>query len=467
MSGQEQGVFFWHSRDLRLAAREWPAAAPRALVVLVPGWGSHAGRHAGLAKALNGGGYSVASLDFEGHGRSPGARAVVVLYEHLLQDLREFLGVIARRLPGLPVFLCGHSLGGNLALRVAAEPPGPDRPELAGLVLHGAALRVSPRIPRLRIRLARALGRVWPSLPLMRLTSGARMSRRPESAQAYEADALIHHGRLRAGTGLELLRANLSLAPHFQRVTVPLLILQGGADEIVDPDGAQALMDAAPSSDKTLKVWPEARHDLFNEVEAPDVESAPGCAVHHGDLMRWLAHKSLCQGTEWPDDGRSECQPGGCLGPCPSTPPGSPALLLGAGGWLGAALLTQVLGAGHSRVGAWMRRPMGSTLRGLVPVLDGDLLPPADGSASPWAGACAYLVLEREFRAGLTGAARNAAFAQANRCDRTAAPGPAAARPGGDALVGDLAACPQQPARGAAAWLDRCFAYGPTVMNRR
>ncbi|MBB5205781.1 hypothetical protein HNQ51_003108 [Inhella inkyongensis] len=90
------------------------------------------------------------------------------------------------------------------------------------------------------------------------------------------------------------------------------------------------------------------------------------------------------------------------------TPPAPPALVLGAAGWLGSALLAQVLGAGHRRVGAWMRRPMGSTLRGLVPVLDADL-EPAQEQPSAWAGACAYLVLER---AGLTGAARNAVFAQ-------------------------------------------------------
>lgn len=78
-----------------------------------------------------------------------------------------------------------------------------------------------------------------------------------------------------------------------------------------------------------------------------------------------------------------------------------PALLLGAGGWLGAALLAQLSGSGaFARVGAWVSRPLSSSHRGVIGVEKLDALDPV------WQGACAFVVLERD---GLVGA-RDAVF---------------------------------------------------------
>lgn len=86
-----------------------------------------------------------------------------------------------------------------------------------------------------------------------------------------------------------------------------------------------------------------------------------------------------------------------------------PALVLGAGGWLGAALLTQVLAAGHTQVGAWVdgeARWRGSTHRGLLAVPATTWEAPTEAAQRAWAGSTAYVVLER---AGLTGP-RDAVF---------------------------------------------------------
>jgi len=90
-----------------------------------------------------------------------------------------------------------------------------------------------------------------------------------------------------------------------------------------------------------------------------------------------------------------------------------PALVLGAGGWLGSAMLSQVLAAGHARVGAWVRQPMASTHRGLVAVPEAVWQAPTPAQREAWAGATAYLVLER---AGLVGA-RDAVFAAPQAAD--------------------------------------------------
>lgn len=97
----------------------------------------------------------------------------------------------------------------------------------------------------------------------------------------------------------------------------------------------------------------------------------------------------------------------GATRPVPPPQRPEPALLLGAGGWLGAALLARLLGGGFSRVGAWVELPAqwrGSSHRGVVGLSRAQLAEPSPD----WAHACAFVVLER---AGLTGA-RDAVFGQ-------------------------------------------------------
>lgn len=87
-------------------------------------------------------------------------------------------------------------------------------------------------------------------------------------------------------------------------------------------------------------------------------------------------------------------------------PAPGPALVLGAGGWLGAALLAQVLAAGHGPVGVWVRQPMASTHRGLLSLTEQTLAAPTPADRLRWQGGTAVVVLER---AGLVGA-RDGAF---------------------------------------------------------
>ncbi len=89
----------------------------------------------------------------------------------------------------------------------------------------------------------------------------------------------------------------------------------------------------------------------------------------------------------------------------PAPQPPEAALLLGAGGWLGAALLSQLLAAPYPRVGAWIERIeqwRGSTHRRVEGLSREALLAGAD----TWQGACAFIVLER---GGLSGP-RDAVF---------------------------------------------------------
>ncbi|MBN2085808.1 MAG: alpha/beta hydrolase [Anaerolineales bacterium] len=56
--------------------------------------------------------------------------------------------------------------------------------------------------------------------------------------------------------------------------------MQGGADKLVDPDGAQIIYEKAGSKDKTVKIYDGLYHEIFNEPERGRVFQ---------DIEDWLA----------------------------------------------------------------------------------------------------------------------------------------------------------------------------------
>jgi alpha-beta hydrolase superfamily lysophospholipase len=93
--------------------------APKAAVQISHGMQEHAGRYAELAELLTGSGYAVYANDHRGHGKTalgldkqgqlgPGG------WESTVRDLKELTDKIKSELPGVPLFLLGHSWGSFL-----------------------------------------------------------------------------------------------------------------------------------------------------------------------------------------------------------------------------------------------------------------------------------------------------------------------------------------------------------------
>lgn len=51
------------------------------------------------------------------------------------------------------------------------------------------------------------------------------------------------------------------------RISLPILILQGGADRLVRPAGSRMLHDAVSSVDKKIKLYEGLYHEIYNESE--------------------------------------------------------------------------------------------------------------------------------------------------------------------------------------------------------
>ncbi len=253
--------------------QSWQPARPAtASLVVAHGAAEHSGRYAPLAEHLVAHGIAVYALDHRGHGRSDGSGALIDRLEPAVADLGRLVDLAAGE--GRRPYLLGHSMGACLALELALA----DQARLAGLVLSSPLVALDT--PRPLLALSRMLSAVVPRLGVYGVEA-AQISHDPEQVRRYDEDPLNYRGRLPVRTIAEMSKAIARFPARAPSLELPLLILQGAADRIVPPAGAEALAGRAGSPDKTLKVYPGLYHELFNEAE-------PDRSMVLDELVGWL-----------------------------------------------------------------------------------------------------------------------------------------------------------------------------------
>lgn len=113
-----------------------PAADAAAPAILIqPAMGVKAGYYQKLAEGLHDAGYSAAIAELRGHeesgGRRPGWGYDFGYHEMLHEDWPLAVDAVKARFPQAPLYLLGHSLGGQISSLHAAAYPG----MAAGLIL--------------------------------------------------------------------------------------------------------------------------------------------------------------------------------------------------------------------------------------------------------------------------------------------------------------------------------------------
>lgn len=259
---------------VRLFRQTWrPEGAVRAVVANIHGLGDHSGLYPALVNHLLAAGIAVHAPDLRGNGRSPGQRAYITRWDEFREDVRRFLDVVRAEEPGLPLFLLGNSLGGLVVLEFALHHPE----GLRGVIAASPPLgRLA--VPAPLLLLGRMLSRVWPRFSLKTGLDLGGLARDPIVAQTVLADPLFHrYGTARLST--EVVAAIARVQAGAPRFPLPLLVLHGGADRMVPPDGSRRFVSAAGHPDRGLIEYPEAYHVLFADT---------GRERTLLDLTRWI-----------------------------------------------------------------------------------------------------------------------------------------------------------------------------------
>lgn len=291
------------SDGLPLHVNHWhDGQTPRALIMLAHGMAEHSLRYARLAEHLVAAGMALYALDQRGHGRTAehgtlGHYADEDGWRKVVGDLSTLNHHIRQQHPQTPIFLLGHSMGSYIGMAYLMG---------RSCSLQGAVLSGSNYQPVLLYRTARLLAGFerWRLGPKGRskvidfLSFGSFnkafrpnrtafdwLSRDTAEVDRYVMDPLCGFV-CTTQLWCDLLEGLQQITPLGNLAQIdadlPLLVLGGAHDPVSDGKRlghlANALREAGLRRVE-LKIYPEARHELFNESNRDEVTA---------HLINWL-----------------------------------------------------------------------------------------------------------------------------------------------------------------------------------
>lgn len=273
----QRGEEFFPSKDgLRLFLTWLAPATPRAAVLVVHGYGDHAGRYAHVLEALAAAGYAAHAIDYRGHGQAAGRRGYCARFPDFLDDLRAGLAKVQARHPGLPLFVVGHSHGALMTAELLTSPGAPEG--ITGVAFSSPYFQLAITPTWFQLFQAKVVGKVIPFLPVPNPLKITQLSRDPAWVESTSRDPLY----LRVVTPRWFTESNAvqeALLAKADQLRLPLLVMQGGADSVARPAGAKAFFERVGSPDKRYTEYEGYFHEIFNET---------GRERPIGELVSWL-----------------------------------------------------------------------------------------------------------------------------------------------------------------------------------
>jgi len=230
-------------------------------------------------------GIALYAPDMYGHGYSEGTRFWIPdTWENNLKDLMNFVDLVVREHPGIPLFLMGESYGGTLAIHAGRRYQDDPTllPNLAGVLLTGPAIDADlPPYPVYYL-LKNVLAPRWPKWRpffMPNPVSPERIWRDPEVLEARTAGRFVESGVDGSGipfrlgtaanmvTALEEVRSNA--IPGFE---LPYCIVHGTEDAGVPISGSDYMWATAstPESDREYHRIDGAYHDMLSDPAAEE-----------------------------------------------------------------------------------------------------------------------------------------------------------------------------------------------------
>jgi|TARA_B100002003_G_scaffold250749_2_gene291383 alpha-beta hydrolase superfamily lysophospholipase len=262
-SGKESGdLELIANDDLSLHCQFSIPDQTTALAIVVHGAGEHIGRYTQLTDFLNSHHIACVGYDHRGHGKSSGYQVYVDKFADYVSDLDSVVSLGKERLPDIPVFLIGHSLGSIVVLRYASR----FQDKLNGIITLAAPTQLSVPIPAWQRLLVKGMSKLVPRFLLPSPIDPSTLSNDPDVADNYMADDL-NHFKVTARWLDEFLSTHNIEFSTLDQISLPVLMLHGQADAIAHHLGSEKSLESISSTDKGLQIYSGLKHELLNERE--------------------------------------------------------------------------------------------------------------------------------------------------------------------------------------------------------
>ncbi|WP_374285013.1 lysophospholipase [Lactococcus sp.] len=234
MKLQEQFIKANDGHDIRVGIFE-PDTQAKGIVQLVHGFGEYIGHYVTVIDFFVGQGYTCVMHDQRGHGayasKDPSQRGVSKAYDLFLEDLARVRDLIAQDFDSLPVYLMGHSMGGNIVLNFLLRQEE-NQQRYEKVIVESPWLDLAEQPPKMAQKIAAIIGKLNPKI---RVHTGLRVDLIAHDVDMVKSvvDDGYFHDLLSLRLFTQIKEAGQFALAHAQNIHVPLLLLGAEEDGIV------------------------------------------------------------------------------------------------------------------------------------------------------------------------------------------------------------------------------------------
>lgn len=226
----------------------------KGIVVLVHGFGEHSGRYKeAVIPMLVKANFAVLCYDNIGHGASGGKRGHCSGYAVLQAVLEEHIQLAKSIYSNIPLYLYGHSMGGNLVLNYALRKTT----QLSGIVATSPYLRLAFQPPKWKMVLGKMMMASSITLPSGLDPKG--ISRIAAEVEKYSKDPMVHD-KVSPAYSFPIMEAGEWAIANAHKLICNTLLLHGTGDQIIDHKATQEFHQN--STQTSLKLYEGGYHEL-------------------------------------------------------------------------------------------------------------------------------------------------------------------------------------------------------------
>jgi len=255
-----ENTFTFKLHNTEFFGQYWKPQITEAVIVLVHGMGEYMYRYEeSVIPYLIKNKFAVLAFDQFGHGKTSGKRGHCPSYEALLESVDFAIEKAEKVFPEKPIFLYGHSLGGNLVINYALRK----NHKLEGIIATSPFLRLAFNPPKWKVAFGKLLLKISPSLTMPSELEVDAISRDKTEVTKYINDPLIHD-KVSPMFVFPVIEAGEWAIENANKLQIPILILHGTSDRIIDYRGSEAFCDRTKIA--SLKLFSDGYHELHHDT---------------------------------------------------------------------------------------------------------------------------------------------------------------------------------------------------------
>lgn len=209
----------------------------------------------------------ISCLDLIGHGHSGGARAYVDKFSTYTEDFLKFIRTSndLYREHEVETHIIAHSLGGMIAIKTLVDFKDQIPFKISSMILTNPCIKPKFTIPNFAKPWVVKLSKNLSKMRLPSLYDGFDLTHDRKRAIDFNSDPL-NSQFMTIKMGTEIINTSKEITPYSYYIKTPLFFILSGEDLIVDNQITKLFISGLDSSITKESFYPEAKHDILNEV---------------------------------------------------------------------------------------------------------------------------------------------------------------------------------------------------------